>query len=90
VDDDGDRDATDSHVPLRPTASSTNNNPGNGDAYANNHELLRRVPGEDKDDYRKFVLTKNAVTKAGLHTRADASQPPFPRGESACILGIYI
>lgn len=86
-------DAADSHVSLRPTATSTINNLGNGDiyeAFRNNHEPLRRVPGEDKDDYRKFVLTKNAVTKAGLHNRADASQPPFPRCESACIVGTNI
>src|SRR5712691_7055515 len=88
------RDAADSHVPLRSTATSTNNNNlGNGDVYEafpNNHETLRRAPGEDKDDYRKFVLTKNAVTKAGFHTRADASHLPFPRSEGACMLGINI
>ena len=72
---------------------STNNNLGNGDiseAFPNNHESLRRALGEDKDDYRKFVLTKNTVTKAGLHGRADASQLPFPRNESSCILSTII
>lgn len=96
MDDDGNswhkavRCAADNHVSLRSTAS-TNNILGNGDiyeAFPNNHEALRRTPGEDKDDYRKFVLTKNAVTKASHQTRADASHLPFPRSEGACILGI--
>ena len=87
------RDTADGHVPLRPTATSMIN--GNDDVYqlANKafpkgHEPHRLGPIHEEDSgdyYRKFVLTRNAATKAGIHP--DAPQPPSPQSKSAYTLG---
>jgi hypothetical protein len=56
-------------------------------AFPKGHEPHRLgcIHEEDSGDYyRKFVLTKNATTKAGVHP--DVPQPPFPQSESAYTL----
>jgi hypothetical protein len=95
VDDKAVREVADGHVPLRPAVTSLAND-GMSDVYRvadeafpnspNSLEPHRRITEDDKSDYRKFVLTRNAAIKAGVHP--DTPQSPFPQDKGANTLPI--